>query len=121
MNLSSNHIGDEGVQVRKCGLRWSGYWFCCLSWCESAPSGLWQQACTADAQHHHSSRLPIVLACRVMRAVLCHALLHGVQALVDVLQQGGCSELISLDLRGNSLSPQAEALLVRAHVCLEPH
>jgi hypothetical protein len=56
-----------------------------------------------------------------MRAVLRHALLHGVQALVDVLQQGGCSELISLDLRGNSLSPQAEALLVRAHVCLEPH
>lgn len=34
------------------------------------------------------------------------------QALVEVLQQGGCSELISLDLRGNSLSPDAEALLV---------
>jgi hypothetical protein len=41
-------------------------------------------------------------------AVLCCA----VQALVDVLQQGGCSELISLDLRGNTLSPEAEALLV---------
>lgn len=35
-----------------------------------------------------------------------------VQALVEVLQQGGCSELISLDLRGNTLSAEAEALLV---------
>jgi hypothetical protein len=32
---------------------------------------------------------------------------------VEVLQQGGCSELISLDLRDNTLSPEAEALLVR--------
>lgn len=29
-----------------------------------------------------------------------------------MLQQGGCSELISLDLRGNTLSAEAEALLV---------
>jgi hypothetical protein len=42
----------------------------------------------------------------------CVVLWCAVQALVDVLQQGGCSELISLDLRGNSLSPEAEALLV---------
>lgn len=46
-------------------------------------------------------------------AVVCCAVLWcAVQALVDALQQGGCSELISLDLRGNTLSPEAEALLV---------
>lgn len=48
-------------------------------------------------------------------AVLCYAVscwAASMQALVEVLQQGGCSELISLDLRGNSLSPDAEALLV---------
>lgn len=32
---------------------------------------------------------------------------------MDVLQQGGCSELISLDLRGNTLSADAQSLLVR--------
>lgn len=36
------------------------------------------------------------------------------QALVDVLTAGGCAELINLDLRGNSLSAEAEQLLVSA-------
>ncbi|KAF8065507.1 hypothetical protein HT031_003108 [Scenedesmus sp. PABB004] len=36
---------------------------------------------------------------------------EGVQALVDVLQDGGCAELINLDLRGNELSEQAQSLL----------
>lgn len=52
-------------------------------------------------------------------AVPCRALLFcPVQALVDVLQQGGCSELISLDLRGNMLSADAQALLVRLNYSL---
>jgi hypothetical protein len=41
---------------------------------------------------------------------------EGVAALVGVLQAGGCAELIALDLRGNSLSAEAEALLVRGCV-----
>jgi hypothetical protein len=39
------------------------------------------------------------------------------QALVDVLQDGGAPELINLDLRGNTLSDHAQQLLVR---CLKP-
>jgi hypothetical protein len=34
------------------------------------------------------------------------------QALVDVLQEGGAPELINLDLRGNTLSDHAQQLLV---------
>ncbi|WIA36761.1 hypothetical protein OEZ86_008027 [Tetradesmus obliquus] len=36
---------------------------------------------------------------------------EGVQALVDVLQEGGAPELINLDLRGNTLSDHAQQLL----------
>jgi hypothetical protein len=37
------------------------------------------------------------------------------QALVDVLQEGGAPELINLDLRGNTLSDHAQQLLVSLH------
>jgi hypothetical protein len=37
------------------------------------------------------------------------------QALADVLQEGGAPELINLDLRGNTLSDHAQQLLVSKH------
>lgn len=116
VNLSSNHIGTEGVQVGTAVAVGAGS--CILSAlacdkqqcsyrsraCLLAPTCMLAQAMMAVA--HVPAYGPVLTT--PFHAVVCCA----VQALVDALQQGGCSELISLDLRGNTLSPEAEALLV---------
>lgn len=111
VNLSSNHFGDEGVQVSSPVTAHAAQ--------RSAPARGGDAPAAPSLQRlvvlHLLSVILHTADCRQAGATPCCVMLlrHAAgQALVDVLQQGGCSELISLDLRGNSLSAQAEALLV---------